>query len=470
MNTIRNQAMLAMGIALALAAGGASATNGYYTHGAGTKSKGQAGAGSANPEELMILGTNPAGLTVLPESIDAGLGIFSPMRDYRTSPSLANGGCMPPGGPANCAFTIGPNNLSSENEFFPIPFVGMNWNLTDVDFLGAAFYARGGMNTKWVGGTATFDPTAGMGPGGPQTFPGTYGGDTAGVDLMQAFVNLSYARKLTEEFSVGASAIFALQRFEARGVRNFAPYTKTYVESYFTTGQPANPRNLSGNGHDMSYGFGGTIGARWAPTQAFSLAAAYTTKMSMSDFGNYEDLFAQGGGFDMPSTWTIGVAFKPMDALTLMFDVQEVKYTDVDSVANPIQNLFNCPIFNPAGSFENCLGGNRGPGFGWDDMTVYKLGASWKYSDEWTFRGGYSMTDQPIASDQMSFNILAPGVMEQHFTVGFTKTQSSGNELNFSFMYAPEETVRGPNNFDPSQTVELEMTQFEFEVSYSWKR
>jgi len=141
MSTFRSSTILALGVALTLAAGSAAATNGYYTHGAGTRAR-AGGAGSANPEELMILATNPAGLTAIPESIDAGLSIFSPMRDYRTSASMAMGNCMPPGGPPNCAFTIGPNDISSENEFFPIPFVAMNWNLSDVDFLGAAFYAR----------------------------------------------------------------------------------------------------------------------------------------------------------------------------------------------------------------------------------------------------------------------------------------------------------------------------------------
>ena len=113
-------------------------------------------------------------------------------------------------------FRIGPNKIDSENEFFPIPFVGMNKALSDVDYLAAAFYARGGMNTKWVGGTATFDPD-GPGPAPVTTFDGTYGGGTAGVDLMQAFLNLTYARKLSDQFSLGASAIFAMQRFEARG-------------------------------------------------------------------------------------------------------------------------------------------------------------------------------------------------------------------------------------------------------------
>jgi hypothetical protein len=37
-------------------------------------------------------------------------------------------------------------------------------------------------------------------------------------------------------------------------------------------------------------------------------------------------------------------------------------------------------------------------------------------------------------------------------------------------MVAPSSKVRGENNFDPSQDVILEMTQYELELSYSWKR
>jgi long-chain fatty acid transport protein len=335
--------------------------------------------------------------------------------------------------------------------------------------MALAFYARGGMNTKWVGGTATYDPT--FGHGAPTTFPGTYGGGTAGVDLMQGFLNLTYARKFGDTFSAGASAIFAIQRFEARGVSTFAPFTRTYVESYFTTGTPQMPKDLSGNGHDLSYGYGGSLGLRWRPIDMMSIAAAYTTKMSMSDLGSYSDLFAQGGGFDMPSTWTVGLAFYPSDLVTLMMDVQQIYYSDVDSVSNRMQNLYNCPIFNPTGGdFEYCLGGKKGPGFGWEDMTVYKFGASYKASDNWTWRAGYSFTNQPIPTDQMTFNILAPGVMESHWTVGFSQKMKSGNEVNLSFMYAPTSKVTGPQNFDPTQTVDFDMKQYELEISYSWKR
>jgi len=454
----RDRTILGLGVALALVAGSAAATNGYYTHGTGTKSKAQAGAGSANPQEILSLATNPAAVAFVPESIDAGLGIFSPRRDYRTSASLANGN----GG----AFTIGPNNLSSDAEYFAIPFVGMNWNLSDVDHLAAAFYARGGMSTRWVGGTATFDPD-GPGPAPVMTLDGTYGGGTAGVDLMQGFLNLTYARSFADQFSLGVSGILAIQRFEARGVSTFAGYTETFARS----GGTRMPTALSGNGHDMSYGYGASIGFQWNPSEMFSLAAAYTTELSMSEFSDYEDLFAEEGGFDLPATATFGIAFKPNDRLAVMFDVQEIWYSDIASVGNPVQNIFRCPTAGQGGTdFESCLGGSRGAGFGWEDMTVYKLGASWKLDDQWTFRGGYSQADQPIPKDQMTFNILAPGVVEQHFTVGFTRTQPGGNELNFTFMYAPENDIRGPSNFDPTQTVELSMDQFEFEVSYSWKR
>jgi long-chain fatty acid transport protein len=70
----------------------------------------------------------------------------------------------------------------------------------------------------------------------------------------------------------------------------------------------------------------------------------------------------------------------------------------------------------------------------------------------------------------MTFNILAPGVMEQHWTAGFTQKMQGGNEVSLSFMYAPSNTVSGPQNFDPTQDVSLRMKQYELELTYSWKR
>ena len=74
----------------------------------------------------------------------------------------------------------------------------------------------------------------------------------------------------------------------------------------------------------------------------------------------------------------------------------------------------------------------------------------------------------------MLFNILAPGVMEQHVTFGLTWQTSSGGAWDFSLMYAPKKSISGPSLFDPGldfmspQMIELEMSQLEFEIAYSF--
>jgi hypothetical protein len=37
-------------------------------------------------------------------------------------------------------------------------------------------------------------------------------------------------------------------------------------------------------------------------------------------------------------------------------------------------------------------------------------------------------------------------------------------------MYAPTVSQKGINNFDPTQTIQFSMHEFELEVAYSWAR
>ncbi len=440
--------------AMALA-GTASATNGYFTHGIGVKNNAMAGAGIALPQDAMIAATNPAGMVFVGDQMELGGAIFSPMRSYQTTASQAMGN----GG----AFTIGPNSIDSGREWFVIPHFGRNWMLDSNSSWGITVYGNGGMNTDWVGGSASFDPD-GPGPGAVGTFPGTFGAGKAGVDLAQLFANLSYARKTSEGFAYGASLIGAVQRFRAQGVASFAGFTKTFAAS----GGTALPTNLSDNGHEMSFGFGAKIGFHSVLAEDVSLAGSYQSKIYMSEFDDYADLFAEAGGFDIPASATLGIAFKASDNMQVAIDIQHTWYGDVDSIANPIANIFACPTAGAGGTdVESCLGGARGAGFGWDDVTTFKIGAQWEGSDGWTWRAGYSHAEQPIPSSEVTFNILAPGVVEDHLTFGFTKDNGDG-AWNFAVMYALNEEVTGANTFDPTQTINLEMRQFAVDLSYSW--
>ena len=89
---------------------------------------------------------------------------------------------------------------------------------------------RGGIGTSIPGGSATFDPDAG-GPLGVSTFPGTYGDGTASLELSQALVDLTWAKKFGDKVSFGISAVLAAQSLEVKGLGGFARYTETFAAS-----------------------------------------------------------------------------------------------------------------------------------------------------------------------------------------------------------------------------------------------
>jgi len=431
---------LAAGLALPLSA---SATNGYFAHGYGTANKALAGAGVAMPQDALAPATNPAGITKLGHRMDLGLALFSPQREY----SVAGN----PSGGAN-TLPLMPGTYDSDSNYFLIPSFGYNRPLDDNSAFAVAVYGNGGMNTDW--------PNVNNFPGSGRP-SGTFYGGPAGVDLMQLFVAPTYAREVSG-WSVGASAILAFQSFEAEGVGSFQ-------------GVSNDPNNLSNKGHDTSYGAGVRLGLLAPLSDTVNFGASFQSKIYMSEFDDYAGLFAEKGDFDIPANFTFGVAIDTSDRSTLLFDVQYIMYGSVDSISNPMMpNFNNCAggraiAGNPTLQLPDCLGGDNGIGFGWKDMTIFKLGYQWETANDWTWRLGYSYGRQPIRSTDVMFNILAPGVIEHHFTGGFSKKIGDG-VLNFAAMYAPEESVRGPNPLEApgQQTIELSMYQFELEASYTW--
>ena len=162
----------------------------------------------------------------------------------------------------------------------------------------------------------------------------------------------------------------------------------------------------------------------------FSLGITYASKIHMSKFKKYAGLFADGGNFDIPENYGAGVAFKPVQPLTVSVDYELIKYCGVPAVSDPSTT--------PAQ-----LGSTGGPGFGWKDVNVWKVGLEYASSDRWTWRAGYNHTDNPIQSADVTFNILAPGVVTDHLTLGLTHTSPSGGELTVAYMHAFNNSVQG---------------------------
>ncbi|HEY9200332.1 MAG TPA: outer membrane protein transport protein [Gammaproteobacteria bacterium] len=436
------KSLIALSVSGALIAPSAYATNGYFAHGYSTAEKGLAGAGVAYSQDALSSATNPAGLVKVGERLDVGGAIFNPNRKYTASmPS----GAATIGNTGFPAFPLTPGTYESSHDYFFIPHIAYNWMLDDTTAFGIAAYGNGGMNTDYQ----TVQ--------NPNNTTGTFGGGNAGINLSQLFINASYAKQIDDKNAVGASLIVAYQMFKAHGLGAFGQL-----------GFSNDPANLTDNGDDTSYGYGVKLGWQGDVTPDVTLGVSYQSKMSMSEFDDYAGLFAEQGGFDIPATAIIGLAWKTSDRSTLVADIQQIYYSDVASIGNDgVNNLFACGMAGGAPN-ASCLGGSNGAGFGYDDMTVIKLGYEWQQNDM-TWRVGVSNGDQPISDKETMLNILAPAVMETHLTFGFTMPISANSEFTFAGMYAPSNSVEGPTQFDNTQTVKLEMDQFELQGTYTMK-
>ena len=94
-------------------------------------------------------------------------------------------------------------------------------------------------------------------------------------------------------------------------------------------------------------------------------------------------------------------------------------------------------------------------------------------NDKMTLRAGYTRTDNPIKPADATFNILAPGVVQNEMTLGVSYAVNKTSDLTVSYMHAFEKTVSGPgllctmNGFSCTDTIK--MYQDSLGVAYSWK-
>jgi long-chain fatty acid transport protein len=407
----------------ALASTHANATDGYFAHGYGVKSQGMGGVGIALPQDALAAAANPAGMGLIGDRVDFGVTWFRPQREAEI---VGNG------------FGANGKYDANDTENFIIPEFGYNRVINPDVTLGVSVYGNGGMNTDYKKAIPLFGNTA------PR------------MDLIQLFVAPTATWKINESNTIGVAVNLAYQRFEMKGLQNFAlvndPYFGTPSES---------PNNVTNKGYDSSYGAGVHIGWIGQVNDTVTLGATYQSKTYMSKFDKYKGLFAEGGDFDIPEMYGIGIAVKATPALTLAADVQRINYGDVDAVGNSINNFFS-----------NQLGSKNGAGFAWRDVTAVKVGASYAWNEDLTLRAGYNHSSQPIRSSETLFNILAPGVVQDHVTLGATYVLANKSELSFSYMHAFEEKVNGSGSIPAgfgSGEANLKMYEDSLGVAYGWK-
>jgi long-chain fatty acid transport protein len=398
-NTLRVAALLAMGATLLPA----HATNGYFAHGYGIKSKGMGGAGLAVAQDGFGGANNPAQAVFAGDRLEGGVDLFMPKREMSRSVSPEN---------------VSAGGAKSGKNAFLMPEIGYNKRLSNDLAMGVTVYGNGGMNTTYPGGTTNCEAF-----GGASGSNALCGMGPLGVDLMQLVVAPTVAYQFSPNHALGLSPLLVYQQFSAYGLQMFQ----------MTDGASTDPGALTNRGKDSSTGLGVRLGYLGKLSDTVSVGASYSPKINMSRFKKYEGLFAEKGGFDIPENVGVGLAVQVAPTVQLLADYNRINYSKVASVGNPAG-------FN--------MGAPDGGGFGWKDVDVIKLGVQWVMSPTTTLRMGFNRGTNPVTSNNITPNILAPGVMKNHLTIGGTHAVSPTSEISWSYMYAPSVSVTGPSMFN----------------------
>ena len=412
-----NHSLKALAVAATFLPATALATNGYFTNGSSVQSNGLGGAGIAYPVDALAGYINPAGIAFVGNRVDVGLTAFNP---DRSATIIGN--------------QYGANGSYSGNgaKYFLLPEAGYTHQVTDDLYFGLSLTANGGMNTGYHDNPY-----------------GAFGGQgEASVNLQQIVLTPALAYKITPTQSVGIGANIAWQRFYAEGLTPFAAFSKA-------------PGSLTNTGYSSSVGVGARIGWNGSFGDNLTLGATWASKIDGS-FNGYQGLFAQSGSFDIPANFGIGAAYRETPELTLLADIQRIFYAETRSIGNPLANLLQ----------GNALGSPNGPGFGWRNINVYKVAASYAYSPTLTLRLGFSHAQQPIPSSQTFFNILAPGVVQNQVSVGATWQASQRGDVSFYYSHAFEKTIKGwgsiPSPFGGGEA-NIALSENSLGLAYAWK-
>lgn len=409
----------------------ACAANGYFPNAWGAVSKGMAGAGIAlDGVGPLAAANNPAAiLTVADQELQLAVVMLHAMPAFEVSA---------PNAPCNSLVCLKPGRVESDPETFLdtafIPQGGMNWRIGDRQAIALIVYANGGLNSTYP----AFDN-----PGCPPRTEGTgvYCGGVASLDIAQYFIAPTYAMQVNPRWRLGISPILAIEAVEFRGLSAFKALS-------------SDPEHVTNNGHDYALGFGFKFGTQVQVTNTLSFGAVVQTKIDVGSFDAYAGILPNGGQLDIPGYVAIGIGWRFLPRWTVAFDIQRIFYSEVAATGN-----------EPDAPAK--LGAEDGPGFGWEDSTIYKIGLRWQTPNAWTWRFGYAHVEPlPVEQGELFLNILAASVMEDQYAIGASWAYSKSSAIDFSFIYSPPNEIKGRNPRFPSQTIEVSLGAYELDLSW----
>ena len=373
------------------------ATNGYQLIGIGSYQKGLAGAVTATPGSAMTAISNPAGMARIGKRADFSLEMFMPDRHVDFTP-------------------LGGNKQDSAAEQYGVPALGWTAPMEDGSdiYFGGGIYGTSGMGADY--GITSMAPSFGG-------FSDLYFEGYSAIQFWQMAPTIAWNHN--KKLTFGVSLNIDYQSVSLKQ----AIYDDDGNGNVPDAGDSALV-NIDLSRTAQAFGFGLTLGTLYDVNDQITIGASYKSKQN---FGDLEYQLAHGDiignvGFglnpgcgtpdgqgrvicpagtykldlDYPSMLSVGIAYSPIKALTISFDVKQIKWSET---------LKTMDISGPNGMSLKMPAG-------WDDQLIIALGVEYAVNEKLRLRAGYNQADAPIDNADAFNNLILPATTEKHIAVG----------------------------------------------------
>jgi long-chain fatty acid transport protein len=373
---------------LLCAPSGAHASYGIFAHGTGIESLGMGGLSFIAVSESYTAPTNPARLHQIGNRYDIGLDWLF----------VTGGGTIRD----NAA---GPDErfYSHGRRHFYVPQAGMIRRINDRLTLGIAGFSAG------VGSDYKGSPYVRFG-----------GDERAGLLLSQSGIATALSWQVLPEQALGLSLNLAYQLYEAKGLDVFSTNSQ-------------NPGRFSDQGKGEAFGIGYTLGWSGQLLPWLEGALSYRSKTYSERTKRYEGLLPNRGLLETPAIWGGALAVVPAPGWVIAVEGQRIEYASEAAYGNSIRQLTEQGI---------PFGAENGPGFGWRDQNIWKIGVSYQATPKLVLRTGASYGTELIPRSETFLSMLAAGIGRKHYTFGATY-DIGGWELSGYYAFMVDERVHG---------------------------
>lgn len=183
-------------------------------------------------------------------------------------------------------------------------------------------------------------------------------------------------------------------------------------------------------GRDWAVGAGLRFGWYGELIPGFTGGAFYATKVHYSPFTKYSAILADSGRVDQPASFDAGLAYRVTPKMLVAFDFLRYLYADV-------------PVFGNSFPGNGILGSKDGPGFGWRNQNVFRIGVSYDLSSKITLRAGFAEASSQIVSNNTAFSFAAPLTTRHNLTLGATYHPMMFDEISVAYSHGFRAAVKG---------------------------